>query len=131
LILFIFFQNTLHSDIEAGITNYSNTLLEIFLVVKTHVLLNLIVRFVINFIITKHFNIPQPTSIVGLVTKSALLGVLAGSALSYSATSTTVDPGDGWGHPENSNMEAGFYFFNKRIKYPGESLLAYGGVPVR
>jgi len=71
LVLFIFFQNTLHSNIEAGVASCSNTLLEIFLITA------------------------------GLVAKSAILGgvatgVLAGSALSDSATSTTVDPGEGW-----------------------------------
>jgi hypothetical protein len=70
LILFIFSQNMLHSDIEAGIGSYSNTLLEIFLVFKTHVLLNLIVCFVIDIVITKHFNTPQLAGTAGLLTLS-------------------------------------------------------------
>jgi hypothetical protein len=133
LILFIFFQNTLHSDIEAGIASYSNTLLEVFLVFKTHVLLNLIVCFVIDFVITKHFNIPQPAGTAGLVTKSAILGgvatgVLAGSALSDSATSTTVDPGDGWVIQRIQIWKQGFTSSTKEGNILGKACWHIGGV---
>ena len=81
LVLFVFFQNTLHSNIEAGIASCSNTLLEIFLISKIHVLLNLIVCFFIDFVITKHFNTPQPASTAGLVVKLAILGGMATGVL--------------------------------------------------
>jgi len=132
LILFIFFQNTLHSNIEAGVANCSNTLLEIFLIFKTHVLLNLIVCFFIDYVIIKHFNVPQPGGTAGLVAKSAILGgmatgVLAGSALSDSATSTTVDPGEGWVIQRMQIWKQGFTSATKEGNILGKACWHIGG----
>lgn len=133
LVLFFFSQNTLHADIQAGIASYSSTLLEIFLVFKTHVLFNLIVCFIIDFIITKHFNIPQPSGSAGLVSKSVVLGglatgVLAGSALSDSATSTTIDPGDGWVMQKMQMWKQGFTSSTKEGNVLGKTCLHVAGV---
>lgn len=53
LVIFGFIQNFLQVDVHGAIGGYSITLLEIYFIFKTHVLLNLMITFVMDYLLTK------------------------------------------------------------------------------